>query len=249
MKAIILSAGQGKRLMPLTAEQPKCLIDLSGRSLLEWQLRGLAAAGVGEAVIVTGFRANRVEAALAAMDLSGIHIRTLFNPFYALADNTASCWVARHEMQGDFLILNGDTLFEPEIARRLLTDAKAPITVTIDAKDDYDADDMKVRTDAAGRLLDIGKTLPLDIVNGESIGFLRFNAEGGRAFVAEVEQTLRSPEGLRRWYLSVIDTLAKRDVNVGTVSIQGLEWGEMDFPDDVERNRALTSGWDGRFPA
>lgn len=249
MKAIILSAGQGKRLMPLTAEQPKCLIDLSGRSLLEWQLRGLAAAGVGEAVIVTGFRADRVEAALAGMDLSGIRVRTLYNPFYALADNTASCWVARHEMEGDFLILNGDTLFEPEIARRLLAQATAPITVTIDAKDDYDADDMKVRTDAAGRLLDIGKTLPLDIVNGESIGFLRFTAEGGKAFAAAVEQTLRSPEGLQRWYLSVIDTLAKRDASVGTVSIQGLEWGEMDFPDDVERNRALTSGWDGRFPA
>lgn len=247
MKAIILSAGQGKRLMPLTAEQPKCLIDLSGRTLLEWQLLALAKAGVTEAVIVTGFRADRVEQALAAMSVPGLTARTLYNPFYALADNTASCWVARHEMRGPFLILNGDTLFEPAIAARLLTQAKDPITVTIDAKQDYDADDMKVRTDADGRLLTIGKTLPLEIVTGESIGFLRFTAEGGAAFAAEVEQVLRTPEGLRRWYLSVIDGLAKRDGTVGTVSIQGLEWGEMDFPDDVERNRALTSTWQGRF--
>lgn len=247
MKAIILSAGQGKRLMPLTAEQPKCLIDLSGRSLLEWQLRGLVKAGVTETVIVTGFRADRVEQALAGMSVPGLRVRTLYNPFYALADNTASCWVARHEMQGPFLILNGDTLFEPAIAQRLLTMATDPITVTIDAKQDYDADDMKVRTDAAGRLLAIGKTLPLDIVTGESIGFLRFSAEGGAAFAAEVEQVLRTPEGLRRWYLSVIDGLAQRNGIVGTVSIQGLEWGEMDFPDDVDRNRALTAGWRGRF--
>jgi choline kinase len=246
VKAIILSAGQGKRLMPLTADRPKCLIDLSGRPLLEWQIRGLAAVGVTEAVIVTGFRADKVEEAMAGLRVPGIAVRTLYNPFYALADNTASCWVARHEMAGPFLILNGDTLFEPAIARHLLDAPPAAITVTIDAKDGYDADDMKVRTDAAGRLLTIGKTLPLEIVTGESIGFLRFSAEGGQRFAQEVEKVLRSPEGLRRWYLSVIDAIAQRDGDVSTASIQGLEWGEMDFPDDVDRNRVLTAGWSDR---
>lgn len=246
MKAIILSAGQGKRLLPLTADRPKCLIELSGRSLLEWQVRGLAACGVQEAVVVTGFRADTVDAALAALAVPGIRTRTLYNPFFALADNTASCWVARHEMDGEFLILNGDTLFEPAIAARLLSEPKAPITVTIDRKDGYDADDMKVQTAPDGRLLTIGKTLDASIVNGESIGFLRFTADGGRRFVAEVERTLRTPEGLRRWYLSVIDCIAREHGEVGTVSIQGMEWGEMDFPADVERNQELTAGWMAR---
>ncbi|WP_119677740.1 phosphocholine cytidylyltransferase family protein [Indioceanicola profundi] len=242
MKAIILSAGQGKRLMPLTADRPKCLIELSGLSLLEWQIRALAANGVAEAVVVTGFAADMVDRAIERMAVPGISVRTLYNPFYALADNTASCWVARHEMQGEFLILNGDTLLEPAVVKQLLTRATAPITVTIDRKDDYDADDMKVQ-DVDGALLAIGKTLPLDIVTGESIGFLRFSAEGGRLFREEVERTMRTPEGLRRWYLSVIDTIAKQTGAVGTVSIEGLEWGEMDFPADVARNKELTSGW------
>jgi len=242
VKAIILSAGQGKRLMPLTAERPKCLIDLSGLSLLEWQLRGLAANGIEEAVVVTGFGADLMDRTVADFAVPGMNVRTLYNPFYALADNTASCWVARHEMTGDFLILNGDTLFEPAVAERLLARATAPITVTVDRKDAYDADDMKVQ-DHDGRLQAIGKTLPAEIVTGESIGFLRFTAEGGRMFVDEVERTLRTPEGLRRWYLSVIDTIARTTGQVGTVSIEGLEWGEMDFPDDVARNRELTSGW------
>ena len=63
-RAVILSAGQGSRLLPLTEDLPKCLLDLSGRSMLDWQLRGLAEAGVPEAVVVTGFRADQVEAAL-----------------------------------------------------------------------------------------------------------------------------------------------------------------------------------------
>jgi len=62
-KAIILSAGQGKRLSPLTDTRPKCLVELSGRTVLHWQLKHLAEAGITEAVVVTGFAADTVETA------------------------------------------------------------------------------------------------------------------------------------------------------------------------------------------
>ncbi|MEM7489070.1 MAG: sugar phosphate nucleotidyltransferase, partial [Pseudomonadota bacterium] len=67
MKAVILSAGQGKRLMPLTADRPKCLLPLAGRSILEWQIRALAANGVEEVIVVTGFKSDAVAAAVAQM--------------------------------------------------------------------------------------------------------------------------------------------------------------------------------------
>ncbi|MGA0532687.1 NTP transferase domain-containing protein [Hansschlegelia sp. KR7-227] len=246
VKAIILSAGQGRRLLPLTAETPKCLIPFSGRPLVEWQVRALAAAGVKEIVVVTGFEAAKVEAALAAIDLPGLALRATHNPFFELADNLASCWIARHEMSQPFLILNGDTLIEPEIARRVLEEpAVAPITVTIDRKGDYDSDDMKVRTQG-DRLLAIGKTLPLDLVTGESIGCLRFTEEGGAAFVAELERLMRSEEGLKRWYLSAIDGIARYQNIVGVRSIEGLEWSELDFPADLDRGVAMTDGWTAR---
>lgn len=243
MKAIILSAGQGRRLLPLTAETPKCLIPFSGRSLLEWQVRALNAAGVAEVVVVTGFEADKVAAALDGIDLPGTTLRTTHNPFFELADNLASCWIARHEMTDAFLILNGDTLIEPAIAKRVLENpATSPITVTIDVKHDYDTDDMKVRAEG-DRLLAIGKTLPLDMVTGESIGFLRFTKEGGRSFVGEIERLLRNEDGLKRWYLSAIDGIARYHGDVGVRSIQGLEWGELDFPADLDHGVAMTDGW------
>lgn len=244
MKAIILSAGQGRRLAPLTDHRPKCLIPLAGRSMLEWQLRNLAAAGIEEAVVVTGFGADQVESALRTMPIQAMSVRTLHNPFFAHADNLASCWAARGEMGGEFLILNGDTLFETEIAERLVEHAPtAPITVVVDRKAMYDADDMKVQTDGA-QLVAIGKTLAPERVDAESIGFLRFTAEGGQLFRAAVEQALRRPEGLKQWYLSVIDTLARPPAGkVAVMSIEGLTWGEMDFPADVKRNERMTFGW------
>jgi len=244
-RAIILAAGQGKRLLPLTEARPKCLIELSGRTLLAWQLLRLQAAGVQEAVIVTGFRADAVEAEIANLDLS-MPVRLVFNPFYTVSDNTASCWIVRSEFDREILVLNGDTLFGPGVAEKLLAAPRADITVTIDRKDHYDADDMKVLTEH-GSLRAIGKTI--EAYDAESIGFLRFSPAGAAKFVAGVEKVLQTPDGLRRWYLSVIDELARSGVDVKVASIEGLEWGEMDFPQDVENLARLSSGWGAPVPA
>ncbi|WP_348246038.1 hypothetical protein, partial [Salmonella enterica] len=85
-------------------------------------------------------------------------------------------------------------------------------------------DDMKVIVDGE-RLLRIGKHLPVDAVDAESIGMLRFGADGARHFQAAVERALREPDGLRWWYLSVIDRLADEGL-VATCSIEGLRWAE-----------------------
>ena len=240
-KAIILSAGQGSRLLPLTADRPKCLIDFSGKSLLAWQIGSLVASGIEEIAVVTGFHDAKVDAALAALDYPGVTIRTRFNPFFKVADNLGSCWIAREEMDRDFIILNGDTLVSPEIVARLIAGAKAPITVTIDVKDSYDLDDMKVQRDG-DRLLQIGKRLEPHETNAESIGMLAFTGKGPAIFRAQVEAMMRTPEGVLNWYLKAIHALAPSGV-VGTVSIEGLGWAEVDFPEDLPIARALTDGW------
>lgn len=207
--------------------------------MLAWQLLRLQAAGVEEVVIVTGFRADAVEAEVAALGLT-MAVRMAFNPFYTVSDNTASCWIVRHEFDRNVLVLNGDTLFGPGVAERLMAAPDADVIVAIDRKSSYDADDMKVLTEN-GSLRAIGKSI--DAYDAESIGFLRFSAEGAARFVAGIEHVLRSPEGLRRWYLSVIDELAHAGVDVRVCSIQDLEWGEMDFLQDVQSLSRLAAGW------
>jgi choline kinase len=146
-------------------------------------------------------------------------------------------------MTGDFMVINGDTLFEPALARQALSKRDMPVTVTIDRKSDYDSDDMKVCLDG-DRLTRIGKALPLDMVDAESIGMLMFNEEGGVHFKAAIEYLLRSENGLKSWYLRAIDALALKKV-VGTVSIEGLTWQEVDVIEDLSRAEALGSKWGG----
>lgn len=238
-RAIILSAGQGSRLLPLTQDQPKCLIPFSGKTLIEWQIASLAANGIDDIAVVTGFRTEKVEAALAA--IPAVRSRTLFNPFFKVADNLGSCWIARGEMDRDFIILNGDTLVSPGIVAKLIAESSEGITVTVDIKDAYDADDMKVHREG-GRLMAIGKRLTAEESNAESIGMLAFRGDGPRLFLDKVEAMMRTPEGVQNWYLKAINAIASEAV-VGTVSIEGMEWAEVDFPADVEAATALTAKW------
>jgi len=112
----------------------------------------------------------------------------------------------------------------------VLAQATAPISVTIDAKGMYDSDDMKILRDG-DRLTAIGKTLEAP-VDGEAIGMIRFQGNGGDRFVAAMRSALNDQATLKRWYLSIIDELA-REGGVGVVSIEGLTWSEIDFPRDL----------------
>lgn len=239
--AILLSAGQGSRMLPLTVDRPKCLIDFSGKSLLAWQIEMLARGGVRRIDVVTGFMTDMVDAAIAAIDDPRVTITTRFNPFYKVADNLGSCWIAREAMEGDFLILNGDTLVSEELVAKVQSGSEWPIAVTVDVKDAYDSDDMKVWREGE-QLRRIGKTLTAAESNAESIGFLAFRGEGSQLFREAVRAYMRTPEGVQHWYLKVIDSLAHTG-KVGTVSIEGLGWAEVDFLNDIEIATQLTDGW------
>jgi len=240
VKAIILSAGQGKRLLPLTERAPKCMLPVQGRPLIARQIDALRSRGVDDITVVVGFGAELVETGLAER-YGARGIRTLYNPFFALTDNLVSCWVARAEMQDEFLLLNGDTLFEAPVLERLLVAPEHPITLAVSVKERYDDDDMKVIRDG-DRLLEVGKKLPLEHVNAESIGMMTFRGDGPRLFRDAIDRALRTPEALKQWYLSLIDALARTGV-VFTQRIPASGWTEVDSPADLERASTPGAAW------
>ena len=240
MKVIILSAGQGKRLLPLTEDRPKCVLMLGQRTVLGWQLEALRRAGATEAVVATGFRAGLIRDITGAVD--DMDVRTSYNPFHAHCDNLGTCWVVRHEMTNPFVVLNGDTLFEPAVFARLLaSDDDHPITLVTNIKTSYDDDDMKVIA-ADGALRRVDKKLPIDEVNGESIGMIRFHGKGPALFREQLETMMMKESTLTRWYLSAIDALAVQGF-VGVVTTGGHDWCEIDDRKDLEHAQATVPKW------
>jgi L-glutamine-phosphate cytidylyltransferase len=243
VKIVILGAGQGKRLLPLTVDVPKALLDIHGRSLIGRQIDAFVECGLKEFVVVTGYGAQVMEEALEAIaGQHGVEIRTVYNPFYAVADNLASCWMARAEMDGDFVQVNGDTLFRADLVRTLLKSSDADATTAINRKARYDGDDMKVMLDG-GRLTEIGKTLPLEAVDAEAIGLYVFRGKGPGLYREVLERAMREPSGLKQWFPAAVGQLAKlTDISVSDVS--GHEWSEVDFPVDLQGARAMAAEWD-----
>lgn len=230
MKAILLSAGRGSRLLPLTESRPKCLLPVQDTTLLGYQLNTLEAAGIREVTVVTGFLPDLVEAELARR--GGPLVATpYFNPFFQVADNLASCWMVRERMDSDFLLINGDTLFSKDLIETVIGAAPAPISVTIDKKTTYDLDDMKV-TLSGTTLKAIGKTLTEAETDAESIGILRFSGQGPRMFREKLEQMMRTQDGIQAWFLKAIHAIASTGGSVETVLIKGHRWAEVDTADD-----------------
>ena len=238
-KAIILSAGQGSRLLPLTKDKPKCLLEIGGQTILGWQIAALRAAGVCEVVVIAGFRYDLVETHLREMNYPGMTLRSHFNPFFQAADNLATCWLVGHEFDGNCLLINGDTLFSTDLCRSLLKAREQAIMVTVDHKESYDDDDMKVALDG-DRLLDIGKTIDAHTVNGEAIGLIRFMGQGGEMFRRVVDHQIRTENGLKKWYLSAVQELARQG-RAHTHSIAGMIWGEVDNHQDLEAAGEMVS--------
>ena len=240
MKAIILSAGQGKRLLPLTLETPKAALSVRGRRLLEWQLIEIGKTRIKEVVVITGFGASQIDDIISTHRTT--NIKTLFNPFFENCDNLGTCWIAQHEMNEPFVIINGDTLFENSILEQLLSsDIERPITLMCDRKPYYDSDDMKI-IENKGRISRVGKDLPKEKVTGESIGMIRFNEEGIELFKDQMNAIMRQNDSLKKWYLSAIDAIAVTG-KVGACFIEGYSWCEVDDASDLEIAAKTVQNW------
>lgn len=243
MKAIILSAGLGSRLLPATLTIPKCLLPVDGeRPVIELQLQTFAKCGIRQATIMVGFGAEHVDRFVTTHPIPDIEVRTQFNPFFAHTNTAVTCWLAIREMSEDFILLNGDTVFDAEIVRRVLAALDAPLTMAIDRKAAYDDDDMKIRLDDEGQVRAVSKVLPAALTDGESIGLMLFRQQGRAAFCAALDTAIRNPAALRSWYHDIINVMAPALI-VNTVSINGLWWREIDTPQDLADVRAFFARW------
>ncbi len=234
MKALILAAGRGLRLWPYTANLPKCLLRIGQTSILERQFYNLEQAGIHKVVLVCGFGVDRIRDTVETYPES-LRIKILYNPFYAISDNLISLWVARSEMDRDFVLLNGDNVFHPAIVQRLLQTEEI-CCLMVDRKAFYDDDDMKLQLQD-GRIRKIGKTLPAAATDAESIGIMRFSSEGVDLIRQMLEEIVLEKIALRSYFLAGIQHLIDQGYPATYREVGDLPWADVDTPEDLHQVR------------
>jgi choline kinase len=230
MKAVILAAGVGKRLWPVTQHRPKCLIEFGGRSLLRRYLDALAGVGIPQAVIVVGYKQDLIRAHVGS-GVSGVAVRYLVNDDFQRG-SIGSLWKARPELNEDVLIMDADVLFHRDILRRLVASSAATALLLDETVKQQGEECMAVVHGA--RVVSLSKRIPdrYDLA-GEGVGFLKVRAADCPSLVASLKAHIDRGE----WQMEYEDGLQEffADVRVGYERIGGLPWTEIDFQEDIDR--------------
>ena len=234
MRAIILAAGQGTRLLPFTRDHPKCLVPVEGRAILDHQLDALRAAGVRQAIVVGGYRLDRLEAHLAAMPAPS-RPGLLCNPFWAVSNSIGSVWTARALLDEPFCLLNGDTILAPELIGEAIAAARPGVSLVAEQARLFAHDDMRVDV-ADGVVRAVGKDLGEGAAHYRSLGVIVATGEGPRAYTAALDAVIQTEGGAQRYHHAVIGHLAATGIVRAIITTSPL-WIEIDRPEDIERWR------------
>lgn len=232
MKAIILSAGLGSRLLPLTADRPKSLVPIAGRPILAHQLAGLAEAGIRDVAIVGGYRFDKLVEFVDSLPRDE-RPELIFNPFYAVSSSIGSVWAARMALDGPFCLLNGDSLCDPHALAMALQHLPSGVSLFVEPLDVAEPDDMLVRAEF-GRVLEVSKKMDPAHATHRSAGIIACPDADGGPYAAALQEVIGSPNGEQRFHHDIIDLLGRR-LAVSAVEFPAEAWQEIDSSSDIER--------------
>lgn len=230
MKAVILMAGKGTRLHPITLDTQKSMIKIGDKTILEHMLHRLVDCGIDEIILVVGYRHEDIKKKMGD-EFCGAKILYVLNPVYDKTNNIYSLYLAKDHIEDGILIVNGDDVVNKNILKAILESEHKNAAVVDDSNTDLPEEAMKV-TVFNGKIIDIGKTIPKHKAHGDAIGVYKLSPEGAKVFFEEIEKFIDRGE-TNVFYLHAMKELLKK-MDVRMVSTKGLSWFEIDDHNDLK---------------
>jgi len=241
MIGVILAAGMAKRLRPLTDTQPKCLLKVGERTLLERTVAAMAAAGISEFVVVTGYRAEMIKDFLENLDnlesLGKPKFTFLHNADYEHNNNIYSLWMAGEMVRGkEFLLMDSDILCDPAAVLRIANEKEAALAVN---RHELGEEEMKVVVDAQMHITEISKTCRPEDAMGESVGIEKITAIYSEALYNELDQMILNEGLIDIFYERAFERLIPQGHTFRVVDTTNYFSYELDTPEDFQRAQEL----------
>ena len=235
---IIVGAGRGRRLMPLTEGMPKCYAEIGGRRILDWILAALHSAGIERIVFVGGYQIGQVRT-----DYPNLEFRE--NYAWETTNILASLFCAEDLMDRPFVCSYADILYRPAIVRRLI-ESSHDITLAVDThwaaryatRTQHPPDDAEKVLAEKGRVTRVSRTVPNDAAVGEFIGVSAFSTEGAatlrEAWCRTGTDELQLPNNPSSAYLiHLLDAMLRGGTPIHLVETAG-EYMEIDTQEDYQ---------------
>jgi phosphoenolpyruvate phosphomutase len=245
MRPIIIGAGRGQRLMPTTADTPKCFAEVGGRRILDWALAAFAANGIDRIAFIGGYQIDKVRAAYP-------QITFRHNVDWANNNILASLMYAEDLMDEPFVCCYSDILFTADVVRRALANP-ADIALVVDTdwlgrythRSEHPPDDAEKVTISDGRITRVHRAIPTEEAHGEYIGLAKFSASGAQALrdhyhrcrASYAGKPFREAKVFEKAYLILLfQEMIERGVNLSAVETPG-GYMEVDTQQDFELAR------------
>lgn len=251
MIGVILSAGMGSRLMPLTKDKPKPLLEINGMTLLERMIKNLMNEDITEFIVIVGYNKEKVIDFTPSLEEKyGISIKIIENEKYDVTNTSVSTYLAskyiEENQKDDFILINGDNVVDPEIITRI---AKGENTsMIVDNFKDLNEESFKIiiedetfnedKTIANGSIKEIGKGIDIPSSTGEFIGVSKVSSKDLSKFNEILEDLME--EDKQNYYDFAYKPLSKISP-IDFVLTNGLKWTEIDDHNDWDQAQKLVN--------
>lgn len=230
--AVILAAGLGSRLKDRTKERPKGFLEIDGISLIERSIQQLLKAGITKVIIGTGYLYEHFDR------LRGKYpqLVTECNTDFATTGSMATLYVVRNLIEGSFLLLESDLLYEPKSLQYLVNDSYPDVILASGAT--KSGDEVYIQHSQNGMLQRMSKDpKALDHINGELVGITKLSAQALQKMTAFTEEMFAAGNKAFHYEDALVGISTQADIKVKV--IDNLAWCEID--DEAHLKRALES--------
>lgn len=231
MKAIILAAGVGSRIRPLTDNCPKSLLKVDGKTILEMMISHLQDCGINEVVFVLGYLQDQIKD-FVKINFPDLKTHFVLNERYAETNTGFSLMLTKDLInKSTFIKFDADVVFDKEILKKLI-DSKHANCLCIDKDINLDAEEIKVIVEDQNRVIKASKTVNPNDAIGESIGIEKISGETVSLLFSELEIMMEDEQNHQEYYEAAYERLMEKNVPFYALDISGLKWTEIDTKED-----------------
>lgn len=229
MRAIILAAGVGSRLKAITSKKPKCLVKVANKPILGHQIGAYINAGIEDIIVIVGYKSDKIKE--YCRGIKNANIAIIENKDYESTNNMYSLYLAKEKVTGEeFLLSNGDVIFDPKIAYELVHSKISDVIVC--DKGSYNKESMKIS--ASGYVTNISKEIPPSISYGNSIDVYTFSSKSSTLIFEEISNIVEKERNLNDWVEVALQRLLKDGcLKMKPFDINRRRWIEIDEMEDL----------------
>jgi len=232
MKAVILAAGIASRLRPLTDNTPKCLLKVGDKKILELTIENLLANNISDIIIVTGYLENLVKSFVKER-FPQLKVEFIYNELYASTNNIYSLWLTKDRfLNNDMLLMDSDIIFDKQIITELINAGYENCLAL--KRHHVGEEEIKVKADEKGKILEISKEVIPSEAAGESIGIELFEKKSLTELFKIIDHKIKVENKVNIFYEAAFQDFINNKGSIYTVDVTRYYCTEIDTALDLE---------------